>query len=93
MDNGNNTGQISWIHPGLGEVALNRDGSVFQVGSQAACGGVVTDEAGNFLFAFAANPCSCSILEAELRGILHGLKIAWSSGVSEFNLIPRWRWD
>lgn len=70
--------QVRWLLPRPGEVSLNCDGSVISAGVHAAYGGILRDDSGNFLFGFAMKLGSCSILAAELWGILHGLRVAWS---------------
>lgn len=71
---------VRWQPPSQGEVALNSDGSVVNAGSNAACGGVLRDETGNFIFGFAVNSGACSIIATKLWGIYHGLRIAWDRG-------------
>jgi len=44
----------------------------------SSCGGILWDDASNFICASAAKILPCSMLEAELWDIFHGLKIAWS---------------
>lgn len=79
-DSHDEDGQIRWIPPRPGEVALNCDGSVTGLGAIATYGGVLRDDLGNFICGYAVNLGSCSILEAELWSILHGLSIAWNRG-------------
>lgn len=76
----NNSIQIGWMSPIAGAVALNCDGSVSNASLLASCVGVVRDDSGHFIFGFSVNLGSCTILAAELWGIFHGLKIAWSRG-------------
>lgn len=61
-------------------MALNCDAPVINAGSTAACGGLLRDDGGNFIFTFPVKLRTVSVLEAELWGILHGLKLAWSRG-------------
>lgn len=68
------------MSPNAGEFALNCDGSVVEIGLVASCGDVLRDKLGRFMFGYAAKLGSCSVLEAELWGILHGLMIVWSRG-------------
>ncbi|KAE8661432.1 hypothetical protein F3Y22_tig00113725pilonHSYRG00267 [Hibiscus syriacus] len=42
-----------------------------------ACGGVIRDEKGEWIMGFHKAIEICSILEAELWGVLEGMKIAW----------------
>lgn len=46
----------------------------------ASCGGIFRDSASNFIFAFAHKLPACSVLDAEIWGIYHGLCIAWNTG-------------
>ncbi|CAN0861256.1 Putative ribonuclease H protein At1g65750 [Linum grandiflorum] len=45
---------------------------------EAATGGVIRDDRGSFVKAFTMNLGCCSITRAEMRGIMEGLKLAWS---------------
>lgn len=65
-----------WSPPAHGIWSLNCDASVNSNGRVAGCGGILHDHHGNFIFAFAHRIHPCSVMEAELRGILHGLTIA-----------------
>lgn len=79
----NNTQQnvcIRWYPPSLGEVAPNCDGSVMDVGQNAAYGGLLRDGSGNFFVGFYAKLGTVTVVEAELWGILYGLKLTWSRG-------------
>ncbi|CAN1838287.1 Putative ribonuclease H protein At1g65750, partial [Linum perenne] len=46
----------------------------------ATAGGLLRNHLGHCSAAFSANLGKCSITRADLRGILHGLDIAWSEG-------------
>ncbi|CAN1163124.1 Putative ribonuclease H protein At1g65750 [Linum perenne] len=72
---------IGWRPTGEGWVSLNSDGSLYTNPSRAAAGGVLRDGDGRFLAAYAANLGTCSIMRAELRGIVEGMKLAWERGV------------
>ena len=48
-----------------------------------AAGGVIRDHNGYWLEGFIANLGTGQILDAELLGILYGLKIAWDDGYRE----------
>ncbi|GAU27619.1 hypothetical protein TSUD_270080 [Trifolium subterraneum] len=45
---------ISWSAPEHDRVALNTDGSVVELGNNAACGGLLCDNNSRFLVVFAA---------------------------------------
>ncbi|CAN1187375.1 Putative ribonuclease H protein At1g65750 [Linum perenne] len=55
-------------------------GSVVGGRSKAAAGGILRDEAGRGIEAFAINLGNCSITRAEIRGALHGIRLAWLRG-------------
>ncbi|KAK7251567.1 hypothetical protein RIF29_34872 [Crotalaria pallida] len=69
---------VLWIPPPHSWVKLNTDGSV-QSGS-ASCGGLLRGEDGEFLFAFSTRLGECSIMLAELWGILIGLGLVAARG-------------
>ncbi|CAN1142651.1 Putative ribonuclease H protein At1g65750 [Linum perenne] len=71
---------IAW-DPGEEDwVVLNTDGSVLADRSKAAAGGLIRNADGRCLYAFSINLGRCSIMRAELRGLIEGLKRAWESG-------------
>ncbi|MCH99743.1 putative non-LTR retroelement reverse transcriptase [Trifolium medium] len=51
-----------------------------ELGSNVACGGILRDSNGCFLVVFATRLHHVSVLEAELWGIYHGLKLSWERG-------------
>lgn len=71
-----------WKKPPTGFVALNCDGSVTNHGNSAGCGGLCRNEEGRLLFAYTHKLDPCSIVEAEIWGLYHGLCIARSLTVS-----------
>ncbi|CAN0879346.1 Putative ribonuclease H protein At1g65750 [Linum grandiflorum] len=71
---------IGWQAPPENWVTVNTDGSVLQPGNRATGGGVIRDSYGRVLKTFVANSGSCSITRAELRGVIHGLSLAWDMG-------------
>lgn len=73
---------IQWIPPSNDEVALNCDGAVqTRTGiTKAACGGILRNSVGGTLLAFATGLGDCTVVEAELWGIFHGLTIVWGRG-------------
>lgn len=71
-----------WSPPPHGVWKMNCDGSVRNHGRSASCGGILRDEHGSFMFAFVKKLLTCSSLEAELQGILHGVETACSKGYS-----------
>lgn len=47
------------------------------------CGGLIRDESGSWIGAFAFNIGICSTFMAELWGVLKGLEVAWNKGIKE----------
>ncbi|CAI0548092.1 unnamed protein product, partial [Linum tenue] len=71
---------IHWQPPPPEWVCLNSDGSGFPSSGHAAAGGLIRDHLGRCLTAFAINLGTCSITQAELRGVVEGLQVAWDAG-------------
>ncbi|CAN1847925.1 Putative ribonuclease H protein At1g65750 [Linum perenne] len=67
---------IGWRPADEGWCSLNSDGSLYSSNNRAAAGGLIRDHEGRLLAAFAANLGSCSIMRAELRGIIEGMRLA-----------------
>ncbi|CAN1182065.1 Putative ribonuclease H protein At1g65750 [Linum perenne] len=59
---------------------LNADGSLKKQNNSAAAGGVIRDESGRILAAFATNLGVCSITRAELFSAVKCLELAWDKG-------------
>ncbi|CAI0553386.1 unnamed protein product [Linum tenue] len=59
---------------------INTDGSVRQPNSRATAGGLIRNDLGKCLGAFAANLGTCTITRAELKGVVLGLQLAWKQG-------------
>ncbi|KAK7244185.1 hypothetical protein RIF29_39003 [Crotalaria pallida] len=74
---------IGWSPPMEGWVKLNSDGSVKSVDGLATCGGVLRNNMGAFLGAFSIKLGHTSIMNAELWGILHGVKMAYTLGFKQ----------
>ncbi|CAN1762274.1 Putative ribonuclease H protein At1g65750 [Linum perenne] len=66
--------------------SLNSDGSLTRNLDKSAAGGVIRDANGRFVVAFAANLGVCSIMRAELRGIIEGIRLAWSMGIRKLRI-------
>ncbi|CAN1146438.1 Putative ribonuclease H protein At1g65750, partial [Linum perenne] len=77
---------IGWRPADEGWCSLNSDGSLYSSNNRAAAGGLIRDHEGRLLAAFAANLGSCSIMRAELRGIVDGMRLAWDKGVRKLNI-------
>lgn len=54
-------------------------------GGRATCGGIVRDSSGNWLCGIARFVGFCTLLEAELWGILEGLRLCWDRGCRYIN--------
>ncbi|CAN1776257.1 Putative ribonuclease H protein At1g65750 [Linum perenne] len=72
---------IGWRPADEGWFTLNSDGSLYLQNNRAAAGGLIRDCGGNYVSSYAINLGSCSIMRAELRGIIEGMKIAWDKGI------------
>ena len=71
---------ISWCPPEVDWVKLNVDGSMSAEMNSIAGGGVVRDRSESWVTGFALKIVTGSVLEAELWGILEGLKLVWQMG-------------
>ncbi|CAI0443132.1 unnamed protein product [Linum tenue] len=71
---------ISWKPPPPEWVCLNSGGSVLSESVLAAAGGLIRDHLGRCLSAFTLNLGACTITQAELRGAVEGLNLAWDKG-------------
>nr|KYP65942.1 Putative ribonuclease H protein At1g65750 family [Cajanus cajan] len=74
---------IRWQPPPLGSIKLNCDRAVHGVGRKAGCGGIIKDYLGGFITGFPCKLGQCSILQAELWTIFHGLRIIKDKGFKE----------
>ncbi|CAN1272392.1 Putative ribonuclease H protein At1g65750 [Linum perenne] len=72
---------IGWRPAEEGWFSLNSDGSLFTNSGRAAVGGIIRYENERFIITFAANLGTCSIMRAELRGIVEGMKLAWDKSI------------
>ncbi|CAN0906734.1 Putative ribonuclease H protein At1g65750 [Linum grandiflorum] len=75
------TQMIGWRPGDEGWFTLSTDGSLRSHQRDAAAGGLIRDDKGSFVKAFTMNMSCCSITRAEMRGIVEGLKLAWSLGI------------
>ncbi|WRX24850.1 Ribonuclease H domain - like 10 [Theobroma cacao] len=71
---------VGWQNPSQGWVAMNFDGALRHSTSLAATSGVLCDYNDFWLGGFAAKLGRCSSYRAELRGVLHSLRIARDKG-------------
>nr|KYP67585.1 Putative ribonuclease H protein At1g65750 family [Cajanus cajan] len=74
---------IRWQPPPLGSIKLNCDGAVRGVGRKVGCGGIIRNYLGGFIMGFSCKLGQCSILQAELWAIFHGLRIIKEKGFKE----------
>lgn len=72
-----------WHPPEDGQMKVNTDGAVCQFSSIATVGGLICNKFGVWVSGFTRNIGSCSILMAELQGILDDLQIAWNLGLKK----------
>ncbi|CAN0870349.1 Putative ribonuclease H protein At1g65750, partial [Linum grandiflorum] len=75
------TQMIGWRPGDEGWFTLSTDGSLRSPQRMSAAGGVIRDDRGSFVKAFTMNLGCYSITRAEMRGIVEGLKLAWSLGI------------
>ncbi|CAN1181799.1 Putative ribonuclease H protein At1g65750 [Linum perenne] len=80
--------EIVWDPGPDGWVIFNTDGSVNHSTGSATAGGLLRNHLGHCSAAFSANLGKCSITRAELRGIFHGLDIAWREGHKQVRVQP-----
>nr|WMB96745.1 hypothetical protein [Solanum melongena] len=71
---------VGWKAPEGEVLKLNVDGSVNNNTGIATSGGLVRDAQANWVCGFVQKIGIASILEAELWGILQGLKLCWNKG-------------
>ncbi|CAN1243153.1 Putative ribonuclease H protein At1g65750, partial [Linum perenne] len=72
--------QVAWLAGPQGWLTVNSDGSVLGNRGKAAAGGLLRDEDGKCIQAFAINLGVCSITRTEIRGALEGIRLAWTMG-------------
>ncbi|KAL0926337.1 hypothetical protein M5K25_002555 [Dendrobium thyrsiflorum] len=70
---------VYWHKPPVSIFKLNVDGSVRNDG--IGCGGIIRDDKGNLVVAFAEPLATCSVVKAELFAILKGIKLCFSRDI------------
>ncbi|KAK8572720.1 hypothetical protein V6N13_048300 [Hibiscus sabdariffa] len=70
-----------WLAPEEGRYKLNTDGARCNTDGFASCGCVVRDALGAWKFGFSKFIGMCEVLEAELWGVVTGLRMAWDRGL------------
>jgi ribonuclease HI len=71
---------VAWSRPAEGSVSVNVDGSLLGSVHTAGFGGLIRNNAGEFLGGFYGSATQPNILHAEIMAILHGLELCWSKG-------------
>ncbi|CAN1860132.1 Putative ribonuclease H protein At1g65750 [Linum perenne] len=79
------TREISWQPADSPWYTLNTDGSR-SIHGMATAGGAVRNNHGDMIKAFSMNMGGCSITRAEIRGIIEGMKLAWSHGLRKIEV-------
>lgn len=74
------TSSHRWEKPPSWFVALNCGGSILDHGVSAGCGGLCRNEEGQLIFAFTHKLEPCSIIEAEVWAIYHGICLTRNRG-------------
>lgn len=72
---------IGWKFPQAGWTKCNVDGACKNYGESTGCGGAMRDSSGQWLMRFKQGLVSGTVLNAELWGILQGMKLTWNQGV------------
>ncbi|WJX29889.1 hypothetical protein P8452_18486 [Trifolium repens] len=80
MDKSYRNIQVGWNRPENGWIKCNTDGAVIAQNHQAGCGGVFRDESGSWMRGFARMVGNCSVIMAELWGILSALQVIQENG-------------
>lgn len=76
---------VSWLPPPPGCVKLNTDGSRLDTG-YAAAGGLLRDHLGTWISGFVVNIGITSSYNAELWGLLHGLRLCRSLNIQNLEV-------
>ncbi|KAK8991113.1 hypothetical protein V6N11_062137 [Hibiscus sabdariffa] len=71
---------VKWSPPPNGWFCLNSDASLSHSSGAGSIGGVVRDHSGVLRFSYSKSIGTTTVLQAELRGILEGLRIARDKG-------------
>ncbi|CAN1820331.1 Putative ribonuclease H protein At1g65750, partial [Linum perenne] len=76
---------IGWRPGGEGCFTVNTDGSLHRVSNSTAARGLIRDDQGRFILAFASKLGS-SIVRAEIWGVIEGMELAWSCGIKQLRV-------
>lgn len=71
---------VNWVPPYENQVVLNVDGSSLGNPGQAGFGGLIRDHNGSWILGFSGYIGIVDSVEAELKGIESGLRLAWDCG-------------
>ncbi|CAN1822650.1 Putative ribonuclease H protein At1g65750 [Linum perenne] len=77
---------IGWRLGGEGWFTLNTGGSFRPSSNLVAAGGIIRDDQGRFVSAFVSNLGSCSVVRAEMKGIVDGMTITWERGICKLRI-------
>ncbi|CAN1120779.1 Putative ribonuclease H protein At1g65750 [Linum perenne] len=77
---------IGWRLGGEGWFTLNTDGSLRPSSCSAAAGGLIREDQGRFVVGFASKLGSCSVVRAEIKGIIEGMCLAWERGIRKLRI-------
>ncbi|KAE8707839.1 hypothetical protein F3Y22_tig00110372pilonHSYRG00098 [Hibiscus syriacus] len=72
--------------PEPGVLKLNTDGAINQSTMGAASGGISRNQTGDCIMSYSCHIGICSVLHAELWGLLDGLYLAWKQGADRLTV-------
>ena len=74
---------VGWQPLPTNSFKINVDGEVGRVQDHGSCEGILRNDRGDFLGGFALNIGRCLLMETELCGIYHDLKLARETGIRQ----------
>ncbi|CAN1165036.1 Putative ribonuclease H protein At1g65750, partial [Linum perenne] len=77
---------IGWRLAAEGWFTLNTNGSFHPTTKAATAGGILRDDQGRFVSAFASKLGSCSVVRAEICGVVEGMSLAWEKGIHKLRI-------
>ncbi|CAN1761177.1 Putative ribonuclease H protein At1g65750, partial [Linum perenne] len=75
-----------WRPGGEDCFTLNTDGSLHRASNSSAAGGIIRDDQGRFVSAFASKLGICSIVRAEIWVVVEGMVLAWNCGIRKLSV-------
>lgn len=69
---------LAWVAPSIGRVKLNVDAVFSYVSGLSACGGIIRNDSGQFIYGFMVNLGSGTCESAEFWAVIWGLKLVWA---------------